>query len=233
MAKAVPEICVDHYVLWIVRPIQVDVGPVKLKEQFQPETYSSGVLHDIQFLGNPAKKRRPGREEEEILHPSVHLLPYTLGEPHRGPRNRVIIRNQFTGPDGDSWSIGESRFLLVPARKTHAPDPPPTTPPLPRVDHFVCYEADGPLVNEFSSPVDQFDATDINVMQPRFLGVPADKRGEGILHPDVHLAIYDVQQGIEHEVVVNTADQFGRRQLKTKNSQFFAVPSFKEWQPPK
>lgn len=229
MATHGPEVCTDHYVFWTTTPTQVD-QEVKVQGQFNPEPFATR-LPVIELLGNPAVKRHKP-PDDDIHHASVHLLAYRMSEQSPGPKEPVIIRNQFTDPEGQRWSLGVTQFLLVPARKALVDEPPPETPPLPRVDHFLLYEVrDAPLVPGFVSLRDQFGVTDTHELRPVFLGVPADKNGEGLIHPDVHLAIYELRPGLHPQdaISVRTFDQFGRHSMRCIESVFLGVPSLKEW----
>ncbi|HEV2719735.1 MAG TPA: hypothetical protein VG323_06925 [Thermoanaerobaculia bacterium] len=117
--------------------------------------------------------------------------------------------------------------------KTRLGEPPPEPPPR-RVDHFLCYDVTGvPQVKESIALTDQFGNTTTLWLQPVLFGVPVDKNGEGILHPEVHLAIYEISERRTPEppIIVNTRDQFGPFGIAIRESFWLAVPSLKEWKP--
>lgn len=234
MSANAPEICVDHYCFWRLTPIPFSHAVV-LQDQFRKEPVNV-KLRSVEFLGNPAVKRRVHREEEDVHHPSIHLLAYGIATPVEGPpkANPPVVINQFTGPEGQKWILGQARFLLIPARKAKTPEPPPTTPPPPRVDHFLCYEVlDAPPVPEAMSINDQFGVTDTHELKPILFGVPVIKNKEPLIHPEVHLAIYNLLPGLRppDPIGVNTADQLRRWQLTAEESVWLGVPSHKQWKP--
>jgi hypothetical protein len=228
-----PQACTDHHAFWRLKePRRVD-HTVRLRDQFHKEEVRRRLIA-VTHLGNPARKTRKGHEEEDIHQAKVHLLAYQLDQyvrPHDD--QKVRIRNQFTGSDGHVWVVGEAPLLLIPARKSH--DEVPTTPPPPRVDHFLCYkvlEFDGPGIEESIGITDQFGAATIEYLRPLFLGVPADKNGEGLLHPEVHLAIYEMTPPVRppSTISVNTADQLEAHEgLLAEERVWLGVPSLKEW----
>lgn len=230
MSPHAPETCVDHYVFWRVHPVQVD-ETVKLQDQFREKPFEA-TLRTVEYLGNPARKLRRGREEEDIHHRKVHLLSYELANPQPGPPNPPIVRNQFTTEEGQKWQLGRTRFLLIPARKARAGEEIPDTPPPPRVDHFLCYDVlEAPGVEETMDLEDQFGTTNSVFLKPVLFGVPVDKNGEGLIHPDVHLAIYEVHPRLRPPAspAVRTVDQLQRHELNAIESIWLAVPSLKEW----
>jgi len=227
-----PETCVDHYTFWRVHPVELD-ATVTLQDQFQMEPFETR-LRAVEFLGNPARKVRREREEEDIHHSKVHLLAYGLEKQIGGPpdNNPPIVRNQFTSEEGERWSLGRTRFLLIPARKAPYPEPAPTTPPPPRVDHFLCYDVlSAPHVHEPMVLRDQFGTTDTAELRPILFGCPVIKNHEGLIHPDVHLAIYELNPGLHppSTIGVNTADQLRQWELNAVECVWLGVPSHKEW----
>jgi hypothetical protein len=228
-----PAACVDHYLFWSVEPQPVDLQP-RTKGQFDQDHLPT-LLSALELVGNPVRKERPERREEDIHQPSVHLLAYAVRSPRRGPQEPVIIRNQFTNADGERWQIGVCRFLLVPARKSKIDEPLDPTPPPPRVDHFLCYE----VIGRAPTPqplrlTDQFTQIDTKELHPLFLGVPVNKNAEQVIHPDVHLAIYELQPQamLPEPIAIHAIDQFRLyERLEARQSVWLGVPSFKEWKP--
>jgi hypothetical protein len=225
-----PESCNDHYLFW--RTYRAGVQqPVRVQGQFDGDAWETLLLH-VEYLGNPATKQRDGREVEPVHHPQIHLLAYELSERRPAPPSGVQVRNQFTRDDWTDWQLGVSRYLLIPARKAKGGEPDPDGPPPPRVDHFLCYEVlEGPAVEESVWVVDQFGESRIEYLRPILLGVPCDKNGEGVLHPDVHLAIYEIAPGVKPPTTigVRTADQLRRLELSAIESVWLGVPSLKRW----
>ena len=87
--------------------------------------------------------------------------------------------------DGSGWYNNGGSFLVI--VKLTAPD------------HFVLYKtkptSDSPKFAPFA-PVtlaDQFRAVDYQVVKPKYLGLPADKNGEGIIDGVTHLMDYQVK----------------------------------------
>jgi hypothetical protein len=67
-----------------------------------------------------------------------------------------------------------------------------------RIGHFLCYKAKltkgAPKFQAFGIGLsDQFESGDFDVTKPVSLCNPADKRGEGIVDPDTHLAGYEIK----------------------------------------
>jgi hypothetical protein len=233
MSTIDPQICVDHYNFWTTEVFGVQQR-VQLKGQFD-ETPLEYLLSQVNFIGNPVKKERPGHETEDIHHPKVHLLAYDIvpPPPPPPPTRTVRIRNQFTGDAPFTWELGPPHFLLVPARKALLGEPTPETPPPPRVDHYLCYDAKGPEIKDQEVFLtDQFATVVNRDLVPLFLGVPVDKNGEGILHPDVHLAIYTLvpPNPLPAPITVQTKDQLQAfDQLQVFENVWLGVPSLKEW----
>ena len=230
MNSNAPESCVDHYLFWRTERFGVQER-VTLQDQFDEKPFPA-FLPDTQFLGNPAAKTRRGREVEDIHQAKVHLVAYTLDGGRPAPPV-VTVRNQFTGDDGQPWQLGAPRLLLIPARKTVQPEPPPETPPPPRVDHFLCYDVLGvpPVDDEVVLLKDQFGIVETNFLRPILFGLPVSKNGEGLIHPDVHLALYDIQprQKPAKPIVAQTSDQLRRFQFPIIETAWLGVPSLNEW----
>lgn len=234
MSSIPPEAFVDHYVFWRFLPLGFS-QPVTLHDQFHEAPFDN-QFSVVELLGNPARKIRRDHEEEDIHHAKIHLLAYRLVQPIDGPppENPPIVRHQFNR-DGERWVLGMATTLLVPARKVLDSEPPPTTPPPRRVDHYLCYEVlEAPPVREPLALKDQFGTTDTHELRPKLFGVPVNKNNEGYIHPEVHLAIYDLLPGLHPSPPpppVNTADQLRRWRLSAIESIHLGVPCHKEWEP--
>jgi hypothetical protein len=231
--ETAPESCTDHYRFWTTERAGAQVR-VRLQGQFDPAPFEAD-LYAVEYLGNPCRKIRDGREEEDVHQAKIHLLAYSIGEPHPGPPNAIQVRNQFTRDDWTEWRLGPARYLMIPARKAKSGEPDPDGPPPARVDHFLCYEVlEGPAVEERVQLIDQFGESVVEYLRPILFGVPVDKNDEGVLHPDVHLAIYDTYPRVTPPVFfgVRTADQLRRFELEAKEAVWLGVPSHKRWTPP-
>jgi hypothetical protein len=92
---------------------------------------------------------------------------------------------------------------------------------------------EGPAIDERISLRDQFTAPfDTWRLTPRFLGVPANKNEEGIVHPETHLAIYAIDPILDPPAKpgFNALDQIRRYDLlNAQQLIWLGVPSFKEW----
>jgi hypothetical protein len=227
MPQQAPESCVDHYTFWEVEPIYDFEREVTLEDRFHKGKLKARV-RSVEFLGNPARKKHGDREIEDVHHPKVHLLAYGLRERIEAPADPALVRNQFTAAEGAEWVLGDAEFLLIPARKEHLDQPAPTTPPPQRVDHFLCYrvnKAPRPVFDVASYVRDQFGDTDLLLGDPVFLGVPVNKNGEGLLHPEIYLAIYEMRHGGGEPARVNTSDQLYSWHVSALGRKWIGVPS--------
>jgi hypothetical protein len=108
-----------------------------------------------------------------------------------------------------------------------------------RLDHFSCYRAEGPRINQLARLQDQFDVMDQQldlalIARPFQFCNPADKIPAGgtvtpIIHPTNHLTFYlmlDFPPGPSREVTI--INQFGEQRLRVPGWAFFlAVPTEK------
>ena len=106
-------------------------------------------------------------------------------------------------------------------------------------DHFVCYDVKEPKgLPKFEEQVvtldDQFTGGERRVRKPKTICVPADKNGEGIWSPAVHLVCYEIKEPkgdskfekVDLDVLVT--NQFGEQILTVRKPKTLCVPSTKE-----
>lgn len=212
----------DHYLFWktFPKPVTFHAGIRPVNQQ--PFEVDFAL---VEYLGNPARKMRTGKPPEGIYHPDIHLLAYRLGFPPPPFIPEVLVTNQFQ--TNSRWKLGRLEQVFVPAFKEKDADPAPTMPPPAIVDHYACYRAEGEDHGEMFSLEDQFGLVTFNVLHPIMFGFPIDKNGEGIIDPEVHLAIYELTP--PHlppaSYAVNTYDQVGPLSLNCTQTAWLAVPS--------
>jgi len=133
-----------------------------------------GLVRELEVSHTPIREAL-GRLEGEGLVVKTHLVGYFLRKLEKPqPRRWVKISNQFT--QGEQWHLGNPTFLLLPAGKTFANEPPKI--PDGQVDHFLCYVVrDGTAKRKSITLEDQFDLKlkrkeKILRIKPAFFGVP-------------------------------------------------------------
>jgi hypothetical protein len=236
MAKYDPEAQLDHYKFWEIDPKDYQ-RDVDLKDQFDvnEELPLPQTLERLVWIANPVEKEF-NHKVHGIKHPDAHLLGYFFTAKPQKPR-WVVIQNQLN-PKPVLWKLGDPTMLLLPASKVHegAPPKPPTD-----VGHFECYlvtKADpaGGVVLE-----DQFDKIvgkkeTLTTLEPAFFCVPVSKDGEEIVHPNAHLALYDIAleertslRKLGKTIKVSARDQFKTwDDLTVLQSLMLGVPTDKQ-----
>lgn len=207
---------VGHFVFWkIAQPI--DLLKASVKDQFDGRNVR---LNQIHMIGNPAEKNG---EPVNPAYQYLHLTGYEL-DIYPPFQANVLVSNQF---GEEKCELGSPVFLLVPAFKSLEPKLPND---LPKGPHFLCYRVlQGSTVYEPIKLSDQFFTQEVKDRRLAYLGVPADKNGEGMWNEDVHLALYDISPyELDPWKTIFIRDQFQKqRQLTVMRCVFLAVPSKK------
>ena len=138
----------------------------------------------------------------------------------------MIVTDQF---GQGLWTVGNARYLLVPALK----NVPPAAGQPPVWNHYVCYEAlAGPYVGKPVILIDQFGNAQVQVLQAKYLCNPAEKRADGQIYPIVnsvvHLACYQVNNPAPDLRSITTLDQFGFWQTQIYHNDCLCVPALKD-----
>ena len=100
-----------------------------------------------------------------------------------------------------------------------------------KIDHFLCYEAEGASVDVPVDLEDQFGfRPGVLVDEPVLFCNPVDKNGERILNSEAHLTCYEIDvesddDDEEREVLVD--NQFGTQTLEVEEPKLLCVPSGK------
>ncbi len=124
---------------------------------------------------------------------------------------------------GDVCSLGECAGTWEPAACA--------------LDHFKMYKAKLASGETRFVPVtvtlaDQFRTSDASVSKETLLGVPADKNGEGINVPEVHLECFKRKDVAGSEKfarrIVESTNQFGTRRLRLGQPRELCVPAAKD-----
>ena len=179
----------NHFRCYIVSQ-QTPQAPqtITLDDQFTtgPETVTVG---EPVMVCAPAGKTIGGEEfpiEDEQEHYVLYNAP-GVAEPRA-----VLVTDQFGA--GVTWRVTTPKYILVPSAKTIDGQ---TFDDRDNMNHYWCYEANGPRVGVRATLEDQFSGPDnVRVTTPTLLCNPAEKVHAGetfrIEDEDLHLACYEI-----------------------------------------
>jgi hypothetical protein len=211
--------CLDHFLLYeVIEPEYIEEY-VDLTDQFGSDDHVT--VYAPAFFANPVQKTDAvGVTEIEL---GEHLLFYWMDGSVTAPPAQVQVDNQFgTGQTLDLSYPAE--LLALPSRK----DVPPTPP----LDHFKCYAADGPPLEEvYVYLEDQFGIHEsVQVFAPLMFCNPVDKVHGTMTtssNPDNHLTVYSIEPASQYWAVT-VDNQFGNAQeLLVTGPVALAVPTQK------
>jgi hypothetical protein len=139
----------------------------------------------------------------------------------------VVINNQFQ--DDVELTVSGPYYLAVPTRKEDHETPV-------CLNHFLVYDAYGPVVNDEVVLSDEFIRDEVAVVyQPYLFANPVQKTVDGtvteIESPNEHWVLYDIE-GPSIDKNIQIDNQFGPQTLDLLYPEYLAVPSQKiEWIP--
>jgi len=204
----------DHYKTYVTTSgIQIP-GPIVLADQFDVITVSSMFLSKV---ATPVKKNR-GAYCDSLAHQT--WWEFLQPEPDR----IIRAKDQFGEAE---WFLGASRFLLTPALKNQPPDI-----PLPKWNHYKCYEAQGPTYGFDVMLEDQFGIEFPIVLYGKLFCNPTKKilpdgTSYDIVDPRSHLTCYQLDNPIPHDYQVFIRDQFIESPVILLNNDCLCLPAQK------
>ena len=222
----------DHHKAYAVTPFQLPTPvDVLLTDQF--DTVEGSVENMVMF-SPPVAKQLPSGEYSPILNPEDHLTWYEFFGGGQAEPRYLLVTNQF-GPDQE-LTVGDPRFLLLPAWKMFVNGLPTGLDHPAGLDHYLCYDViEGPPVGlDGVTLTDQFHQEYVTVGAPVVFCNPVEKTllpagpTYPIFDPENHLACYDIAPHFPPpplEVWAN--DQFGDSMFMVFDNQFLCVPSTK------
>lgn len=161
---------------------------VTLEDQFTtaPETVSVG--EPVMFC--PPAEKTIGGEVFPIEDEQQHYTLYTA--PSEAAPRTVLVTDQFASEA--RWTVTNPKFLMVPTAKTIGGQ---TFDDRDRMNHYWCYEANGPRVGARVTLDDQFSGPDnVRVTTPTLLCNPVEKVHAGVTFRiedrNLHLACYEI-----------------------------------------
>ena len=176
---------VDHF--WCYEQIgYVPALDITLRDHFYAADIKTYVGFSFRFC-NPVDKHFQGKSTP-ITNPYSHLKMYVV-RPLSVETRTVVVSNQF---GTHHLQVHRPVVLAVPTQKN-------TLPPSKDLDHFLCYEADGPSPRNGRVTLhDQFRTEDVKVLNPYLFCNAAEEidaagnvvPGTEILHPGTHLLCY-------------------------------------------
>jgi hypothetical protein len=171
----------------------------------------------LEKFANPVDKNQEG-----IVEPIVHqtwwrLFATTLGR-------RVTATDQF---GTHVWTVLNPAYLLVPALKNDF------SQQLPEWNHYLCYEAFGPVPGVEVTLADQFGTLITIVLEGRYFCNPVEKARETgevfpIIDPGAHLTCYFIDDPNIYGLEITALDQFGEWILNLDKSDCLCLPALKE-----
>ena len=205
---------IDHYKVYDAQGPWFP-GPIELRDQFGVRT-----IFELQLtrFATPVSKNGEG-----MYDPVAHQSWWEFRHPE--PLRQIIAQDQFGTED---WLLGDAVYLLNPALKNMGPND-----PLPELNHYTCYEAQGPPVMLEVMLVDQFDEVIVFVMEAKYFCNPCEKVApDGIVYPiidpDAHLTVYYVENPLPYDIQVRIRDQFVDEPLVLLGNHFLCVPAIKK-----
>jgi hypothetical protein len=188
---------------------------VTLRDQFMgPLTLT--VDEPLEFCAPTSKDGLP------ILRPEEHLTMYGAAA-ELTPHLMVFTEDQF---GARTLEVVGARMLLVPTEKEELGFPT-------RLNHYWCYQAEGPRVGRSVTLDDQFGADQVRVERPKLFCNPVEKTyagvTEGIVERRVHLTCYETF-GPQRTTATtfNVRNQFEQDMFTVTSYDLLCVPSEKE-----
>jgi hypothetical protein len=210
----------NHYQVYHTPPITY-TKPILLTDQFATYQTSTFIL---ERWANPAEKILPDTGEHfPPVDPFIHQTWWRATLPAAPPRDIVVI-DQF---GTSQWKVYDPVYLLNPALKNVPGGQPPFW------NHYLCYDAIGPIVVRPVVLVDQFGTTTVVGLQSRWFCNPVEKRhlDDGLVYPildyKAHLACYIKNPNPMAQPIIGV-DQFGQWQFDVFQSDCLCVPALKE-----
>jgi hypothetical protein len=197
---------------------------ITLEDQFTtaPETVSVG--EPVMFC--PPTEKTHGDEVFSIEDEEEHYTLYTAPA-EAEPRN-VFVTDQF-GTEAP-WRVTTPKYIMVPTAKTIGGQ---TFDDRTDMNHYWCYEANGPRVGARVTLDDQFNGPDnVRVTTPTLLCNPAEKVHDGetfrIEDRDLHLACYEIhgKQATE-QFTFTVENQFETDQYQSGPWEILCAPAEK------
>jgi hypothetical protein len=204
---------IDHYKTYETAGPIIN-GPIWLRDQFG-ETV-------VTFL-RLAKVATPvSKNGEAICDTIAHQTWWEFVNPEM-PR-MVVAQDQFGTQD---WILGDARYLVLPALKNS-----PAGDELPVLNHYKCYDAQGPTQTITVRLRDQFGTTNVVVLEGRYFCNPCEKQIPDvgiypIVDPLAHMTCYMVQGPLPYPIQVLVRDQFGMYPVVLEQNLFLCLPALK------
>jgi hypothetical protein len=204
---------IDHYKTYetIGPPFP---GPIISRDQFG-EVFITDLR--LSKFATPVMKN-----EEEICDTLAHQTWWEFLFPQ--PIRLITAQDQFGTHD---WMLGDARYLLLPALKND-----PTGQEIPELNHYLCYEAQGPTIGIPVMLGDQFDNVDVIVLEGRYFCNPCEKETPGgtrypVVDTLAHLTVYFVENPVPYNIQALVRDQFMEEMLILHENFYLAVPALK------
>jgi hypothetical protein len=143
------------------------------------------------------------------------------------PRN-VLVTDQFG--TGVTWRVTTPKYILVPTAKTIGGE---TFDDRDDMNHYWCYEANGPRVGVRATLEDQFSGPDnVRVTTPTLLCNPAEKEHAGETFPiedeELHLACYEIHgKQKTQQFMIGVENQFEEDVYQTGPWEILCAPGEK------
>jgi hypothetical protein len=198
---------------------------VTLEDQFMTEPVPTTVGEPVLFCV-PTEKT-VGEEVFPIENEEEHFTLYNA--PATATPQDVFVTDQFG--TAVPWKITTPKYLMVPTAKTIGGV---TFDDRKDMNHYWCYEANGPRVGARATLDDQFSGPDqIRVTTPTLLCTPVEKVHAGETFPiedeELHLACYDILGKVKTEQFTFTAEnQFETDEFQTAAWQILCAPAEKD-----
>jgi hypothetical protein len=211
-------VALDHFKCYLAQDPTPWNQQVGLRDQFTSLT--TNVLNAVRFC-NPTRKFHGG-VFTPVKDADAHLTLYRLNPLPAPIQRQIIVGNQFG--TAQTWDVSGPFWLAAPTHKQGHQQGPQN------LDHFLCYRAAGPAINQQAWLQDEFVAEVVGVLSPVMFCNPAEKLHNDVVtpieHPDEHLACYQIQgqPGNRNRFIRN---QFGVEQISITNPNMLCAPSRK------
>jgi hypothetical protein len=215
----------NHFRCYIVsQQTPQPAATITLEDQFNVDDPQTTMVGEPVMFCPPTAKT-VGEETFPIEDEEEHYTLYTA--PDEAEPRTVLITDQF-GTDVP-WRITTPKYVMVPTAKTIDGV---TFDDRDNMNHYWCYEANGPRVGARAVLDDQFTTSNVRVTTPTLLCAPAEKVHAGETFPiedeDLHLACYEIHGKQKVQQFTLTAEnQFEEDTFQTGPFEILCAPAEK------